>query len=69
MKTILGAILIDDQSAPSLTAAILNHFKSVQIKKKKDEAAEGEEEQVARPSTAMRGGSARPKTGRYCGTL
>ena len=47
MKTILGAILIDDQSAPSLTAAILNHFKSVQIKKKKDEAAEGEEEQVS----------------------
>ena len=45
--TILGSILIDDQSAPSLTAAILNHFKSVQIKKKKDEAAEGEEEQVS----------------------
>lgn len=42
-----GSILIDDQSAPSLTAAILNHFKSVQIKKKKDEAAEGEEEQVS----------------------
>merc|ERR1739844_139532 len=42
-----GAILIDDQSAPSLTAAILNHFKSVQIKKKKDEGVDGEEEQVS----------------------
>ena len=46
-KTVLGSILIDDQSAPSLTAAILNHFKSVQIKKKKDEEAEGEEEHVS----------------------
>lgn len=42
-----GSILIDDQSAPSLTAAIINHFKSVQIKKKKDDEAEGEEEQVS----------------------
>ena len=40
MKNILGAILIDDQSAPSLTAAIINHFRAVQIKKKKDEETE-----------------------------
>ena len=40
MKNILGAILIDDQSAPSLTAAVINHFKAVQIKKKKDEETE-----------------------------
>merc|ERR1719471_2113332 len=29
-----GVILIDDQCAPSLTAAMLNHFKSVKMKKK-----------------------------------
>ena len=37
IESVSGSILIDDQSAPSLTAAIINHFKSVQIKKKKDD--------------------------------
>ena len=47
IESVSGSILIDDQSAPSLTAAIINHFKSVQIKKKKDDEAEGQEEQVS----------------------
>lgn len=33
-------ILIDDQCAPSLTAAMLNHFKSVKMKKLGDEDEE-----------------------------
>jgi len=35
-----GVILIDDQCAPSLTAAMLNHFKSVKMKKLGDEDEE-----------------------------
>ena len=32
-----GAVLIDDQCAPSLTAAMVNHFKSVKLKKQQDD--------------------------------
>ena len=32
-----GSVLVDDQCAPSLTAAMVNHFKSVKLKKQQDD--------------------------------
>ena len=36
----IGVILIDDQCAPSLTTAMINHFNSVKLKKAQDEDPE-----------------------------
>ena len=36
-------VLIDDQCGPSLTAAMLNHFKAVGLKKLKDDEETGAE--------------------------
>ena len=36
-------VLIDDQCGPSLTAAMLNHFKAVGLKKLKDDEDAGAE--------------------------
>merc|ERR1719336_1371946 len=38
-----GVVLIDDQCGPSLTAAMLNHFKAVGLKKLKDDEETGPE--------------------------
>jgi len=38
-----GVVLIDDQCGPSLTAAMLNHFKAVGLKKLKDDEETGAE--------------------------
>ena len=39
----IGVVLIDDQCGPSLTAAMLNHFKAVGLKKLKDDEETGAE--------------------------